>query len=113
MSGIADRLESLRAAGLPSTVYGRILCQKNLLFGKAVFFILNQLPSNLGGMLRDWQSQFADLLWSTTSGDHRAAAGEQRGAAANGNLVFTAKKKTEWQRGGGYRNSRTAAASGC
>ena len=79
VSGIADRLESLRAAGLPSTVYGRILCQKNLLFGKAVFFVMNQLPSNLGGMLANWQSQFSDLLWSTTSGDHRAAAGEQRG----------------------------------
>ena len=79
VSGIADRLESLRAAGLPGTVYGRVLCQKNLLFGKAVFFVMNQLPSNLGGMLKDWQSQFADLLWSTTSGDHRAAAGEQRG----------------------------------
>ena len=43
VSGIADRLESLRAAGLPSTVYGRVLCQKNLLFGKAVFFVRNQV----------------------------------------------------------------------
>ena len=76
---IADRLEALRASGIPRSVYGRVLLQKNLLFGKAVFFATNQVPLGMATMVEDWQRSFTDLLWSTTSGDHRASAGAQRG----------------------------------
>ena len=79
VSRMADRLDALRTAGMPQAVYGRVLLQKVLLFGQAVFFCTNQYPAGMPAMVRTWQSQMSDVLWSTSLGDERAAAGSDRG----------------------------------
>ena len=68
-----------RAAGLPRTVYGRAIVQKVLLMGSAVFFVTNQCPNGLSHLVREWSRQMWDLLWSTSTGDAREAAGADRG----------------------------------
>ena len=68
-----------RGVGLPKSYYGRILIQKVLLMGMAVFFVTKQCPSSMGALLQAWSRDCWDLLWSTDSGDQRAAAGGVRG----------------------------------
>ena len=61
-----------RGVGLPKSYYGRILIQKVLLMGMAVFFVTKQCPSSMGALLQAWSRDCWDLLWSTDSGDQRA-----------------------------------------
>ena len=76
---VAGRLQSLRATGLPATIYGRTTVIKTLVFSKAIFYLTNQAPIGLDDIVRDWSRTLTDVQWTTAAGDEREAAGERRG----------------------------------
>ena len=74
-----QRLHSLRAAGLPTSVYGRVIVQKVLYLGISVFFATNQVPRGMHAVLRDWSLNCTQLFWETVAAEERAAAGAPGG----------------------------------
>ena len=76
---IEQRLHALRAAGLPASVYGRVIVSKVLLAGIAVFYVTNQTPRDYRMLVEKLSSDIWLLLWETETGQRRDAAGEARG----------------------------------
>ena len=75
-----QRLHSLRAAGLPASVYGRVILQKVLYLGIAVFFATNQVPRGMHAIVRAWSVACSRILWETAAAEARSAAGAPGGA---------------------------------
>ena len=78
---MAERLNSLRATGLPASVYGRVVVQKVLFLGIAVFYATNQVPFGMRALVDGWSQDCWRLFWATTSEEERAAAGQHGGRA--------------------------------
>ena len=75
---LTDALAALTRVGVPRTISGRVLGQKNLAIAKVVFQLTNQSPPQWNQPQEAWQQQLTDFLWTTRAGDEREAAGQQR-----------------------------------
>ena len=57
-------MHALRVSGLPKTLYGRVIVQKTLLMGKAVFFATNQAPVGVGRLRSPTHSAGSTMIAS-------------------------------------------------
>ena len=72
---MAERLQFLRASGLPASVYGRVIVQKVLFLGIAVFYATNQAPRDMRDLVHGWSNECWRLFWESAAGAESTAAG--------------------------------------
>ena len=82
VSKMNAKLTALRAAGLPAALYGRVILQKVLYLGVAVFYATNQVPQGMKDLIAQWSDECWRLLWQTHTGEERDAAAPAHGSRA-------------------------------